>query len=209
MAARLAGRAIAGAGADPRADALSHALAMGRQARADPEPRHRRDRLRPADLGRIARGSRRQSFLSQQRHLALAHRCEWRGHQCAMREIAIALLVASVVALPLAHKRKSATASGGRRRLRKSPAGTSISAATDRTCRPAAAASRAAKPFSRAMRGLPRRRRARAASAIVWSAGRARSRRQNRCRPSAVIGPTRRPCSTISAARCRRTRRNP
>ena len=53
----------AGADPDPGADPLPAALALGRPACRDPEPRDRRNRLRPADAGRTARGARRQ-FIS-------------------------------------------------------------------------------------------------------------------------------------------------
>ena len=57
------------------ADALPPALALGRPACRDPEPRDRRDRLCAADARRTARRARRELFLPQQRDLALAHRC--------------------------------------------------------------------------------------------------------------------------------------
>ena len=62
-------------------------------------------------------------------------------------------------------------ASGGRPPQRKSPAGTSTSAATDRTCRPAAEVWRAEKLFSASSAPLVTAPKGRAGSAIVWSDG--------------------------------------
>ena len=65
---------LAGAGADARADPLPVAVAVGRQAGVIQSRAIDETGLRAADAGRIARGARRQSFLPQQRDLALAHR---------------------------------------------------------------------------------------------------------------------------------------
>ena len=69
---QLANRAPAGARAHEGTDAVSHRLAMGRRRGAAAKPRHRRDRLRPADVPPAARSPRHALDLSQQRDPDLA-----------------------------------------------------------------------------------------------------------------------------------------
>ncbi len=96
-------------------------------------------------------------------------------------ELAV-LAVALLLCAASRARRKAPTASGAPRRLRRSRAGTSISVATATTFRREAAASVMAARSSISNARPVTAQRARVASATDWSAGRARLRRQSRCR---------------------------
>ena len=61
---------------------FTHGLGVGRQAGADPEPRHGRDRLRAAHQPPAAHGARHAFDLSQQLDPDLARAGERRGEEC-------------------------------------------------------------------------------------------------------------------------------
>ena len=120
----------------------------------------------------------------------------------------LAMLRCRAVASSGRGEAQGTTGSGEPQRPRRSPAGISISAATAQIFRREAAASPMAARCSSSNARHAMVRKARAAWAIAWSAVRARSRRQSRSGPSAAIGLMPRRCSIMSAAPCRRTRRN-
>ena len=182
----LGGSGAAAAGAQPRAGALQHAVALGRRAGAAAEPRHRRHRLRAADARQDDGATWALGQLSRQLHHDLERAADRRGETCLRVSISI-FAVRSGAGFSAAAGRRRARTSDAWPRPRRSRPMTSMRRRTAQSCR------REAARRSKAKRSMPRN---------AWAVMARRAKAARSCSSSAAqgtIGVEKKPLKTVGS----------